>query len=1091
MRLSMIKKLLYINFLALLFVPSVLFAQVKITGRVTDAASGEELPGTNVYIKSLQLGTSADINGNYVIENVPSGTYEVVASYVGYKQFKTNVTVGNSDVTLDLMLEPDFLGLEEVFVTAYGLEKTKNELSYSAQKVDGGEVSASSTGNFVSSLSGRVAGVQIQQTNSMGGSTNIVIRGYKSLTGNNQALFVVDGVPYDNSNTNGGNQQTGRGGYDYGSAAADINPEDIESINVLKGAAATALYGSRAANGVVLIITKKGRKGQELGITVNSGVQVGVIDKSTFIDYQKQYGAGYGPYYSGGNYPGLEEFDIDGDGTDDLVVPTYEDASYGQEFDKSLLVYQWDAFDPASPNYGKKTPWVAAANDPTSFFETAVTYTNSVFIEGGTNKGFYKLGYNNVDEGGILPNSSLSKNLVNFSASYDITKQLTASASVNLSKIEGKGRYGTGYDDKNLMTNFRQWWQVNVDVKDQKDAYFRNKVNATWNWNDNTAIGSMPGPIYWDNPYFTRYENYQNDNRDRYFSNIQMQYKPLDWMSVTGRVALDSYDEFQEERQAVGSVSPASYTRYNRSFREFNYDLLVNFNKKFTDFSISGLVGSNIRRSHITSIFAGTNGGLVIPRLYSLSNSLNQANAPTESDVEVGVDGYFGNATFNFKDFLIVEGSLRRDQSSTLPDGANTFYYPSVSAGFVFSELLGNSLEGILDYGKFRVSYASVGNSAPAYSILDDYVKPTPYGDVPLFSVPSTKRNPDLKPESTDSFEAGVEMTFLKGLIGFDVAYYQSSTIDQIIPVSISTATGFSSKYINAGEVDNKGFEATIYTKPIATKDFTWNLDFNWSKNENKVVSLAEGIDNLQLATLQGGVSINAVVGEPFGTIRGRDFIYDENGNKVVGANGFYMRTSTSNEIIGDMNPDWLGSISNRFAYKSLAMSFLIDIRSGGDIFSLDQYYGQGTGLPAFTAEKNDLGNPVRDPVTNDATSGGIILPGVLEDGTTNNIRVNANSYAGPYGWARNPNAAFVYDGSFVKLREVTLTYTVPKDLVRKTNILTGVDITFRGRNLWIISKNMPDADPEEQFSSGNISGYQGGAYPTTRTFAINLKLKF
>lgn len=1097
----MVKKLLTLSLFCILMMPLSVFAQnASIRGKVTDGSTGENLPGANVVLSELSLGASSDIDGNYEIKNVPAGSYSLKVSFVGYKHYSASVTVTSVDVVIDITLTPDFLGLEEVYITAYGIEKTKNELSYAAQKVDGGEIAQVATGNFINVLSGRVAGLDIKQNNSMGGSTNIVIRGYKSLTGNNQALFVVDGVPYDNANTNSGGQQTGRGGYDYGSAAADINPDDIASINVLKGPAASALYGSRAANGVVVIVTKKGKKGQAVGVTVNTGLQVGIIDKSTFIEHQTEYGAGYGPFYSGGAHPGLEEFDLDGDGTDDLVVPTYEDASFGEKFDKNLMVYQWDAFDPASPNYGKKTPWVAPKNGADTFFETATTWSNSVFIDGGTTKGFFKLGFNDIRENGILPNSELNKNMINFSANYDIAKDLTASASVNLSKTAAKGRYGTGYDSKNLMGNFRQWYQVNVDMKDMKDAYFRNKLNATWNWNNNGSIGAMPSPIFWDNPYFTRYENFQNDYRDRYVGNISVNYKAFDWLSFTGRIALDSYDEFQEERIAVGSVDPANYNRYNRSYRETNYDFLANFNKKInSDLSVSGLLGTNIRRSKTTSIYASTNGGLVIPRLYSIANSLNPISAPSEYEGELGVDGYFGNFSANFKDFLVLDMSLRRDQSSTLPDGKNIFYYPSISAGFVFSELLGNT--GFLDYGKVRLNYAEVGNTAPLYSTKDDYDKPTPFGSVPLFSVPGTKKNPSLKPERTSSIEAGLEATFLKGMIGFDVTYYQSSTIDQILPVSITTATGYNSKYVNAGEIQNKGFEVSIFTKPIATKDFIWNLDFNWSKNENEVVSLAPGINNLQIASLQGGVSINAALGQPFGTIRGSNFNYDSNGNKIVGANGYYTKTSTSNEIIGDMNPDWLGSISNRFQYKSFAASFLIDIRSGGDIFSLDQYYGQATGMTKISVGNNDLGNPKRDPLVqtgsqatgwvSDPTSGGVILPGVLADGTPNTRRVAADNYAGPWGYARNPAAGFVYDGGYVKLREVTLSYSLPTDVVKSIPALNGVEVSLIGRNLWIISKSLPDADPEEQFSSGNISGYQGGAYPTARTFALNFKLKF
>ncbi|HEY3430149.1 MAG TPA: carboxypeptidase-like regulatory domain-containing protein, partial [Cyclobacteriaceae bacterium] len=498
-----------------------LYAQeITVSGRVTSSEDGSALPGVNVLLKGTTNGTATDADGKYSL-SVPSTGGVLIFSFIGLKTQEISI---DGRTTIDIGLSLDATELSEVVVTAMGIERSKNELAYAAQKVDGEALSQTRDNNFVNALSGKVAGVDIKRTNSMGGSTNVVIRGFKSITGNNQALFIVDGVPIDNSNTNGANQQTGRGGYDFGNAAADINPDDIASVNVLKGAAATSLYGSRAANGVVMITTKKGKGNKGVGVTLNAGVTVGSIDKSTFAEYQNKYGQGYGPYYEDptGSFlyrynsdwsSAVTSYDADGvpdgwDPTGVLVSPFSEDASYGAAFDPNLMVYQWESFDPLSPVFGQAQPWDAAKNDPSTFFETPVATNYSVLLDGQTDKGYFKLGYTANDENGIMPGSSLNKDFFNLGASYKITEKLTASSSLNISNIEGKGRYGSGYDDKNLMTNFRQWWHVGIDLKEQETAYWRNRNaggtgNVTWNWADPTNLT----PIYWDNPYFTRYEN--------------------------------------------------------------------------------------------------------------------------------------------------------------------------------------------------------------------------------------------------------------------------------------------------------------------------------------------------------------------------------------------------------------------------------------------------------------------------------------------------------------------------------------------------------------------------------------------------------
>lgn len=1055
-------------------------AQLRnVSGQVKDD-KGNPVPFATVKVKGGTTAVAADQNGQFTIQAPANAVLTI--SGAGFESL--DIPTGTSTSVSPVLQSQG--SMQEVVVTALGIRRNKNELGYAAQQVAGDELSKNRSSNFIGNLSGKVSGLEIRQNNSLGASTNVILRGVKSLTGDNQALFVVDGVPFNNANTNSSGQRQGGGGYDYGNAAADLNPDDIESISVLKGAAASALYGSIGANGVILITTKKGKRG--LGITVNSGVVVGSVDRSTLPKYQTEYGGGYGAYYED---PTGRFFyrDINGDGTPDLVTPTSEDASYGAKFDPNLMVYQWDAFDPSSPYYGKARPWTAAANNPNTFFEHPVSLNNSVFINSGSDKGSFKLGYTRNDDKGLLPNSKITKNILDFGATYNITPRLTAGAAINFANINGKGRYGTGYDGanaRNVMTNFREWFQTNVDIKELKDAYFRTGKNVTWNWADPDNLV----PIFWDNPYFVRYQNFETDTRNRYFGNVNLNYKVTDWLNILGRVSVDNYSELQEERKAVGSVGVPYYSRFNHSWNETNYDLLLNFDKKVSnDFTVKALLGTNIRKQRDQSIFGITNGGLFVPGVYSLNNSLNAPNAPTESDRRREVDGVFGGATLVWRNMVTLDGTIRRDASSTLPKGNNVYYYPSASLGFAFSELMKGS--PWLSYGKVRVNYAEVGNDAPIYSVNDVYNILPPIGSVGQATVPTIKNNANLRPERTRSAEAGLEMAFLRNRLGFDVTYYQTKTIDQIVPVTLSTSTGYSAYYLNSGTVQNKGIELSLYGTPVKTQDFSWNINVNWTRNRNKVLALfkndqGEESQNLVLGSFQGGITLNASLNQPYGTLRGTNFIFT-NGQRTVDAGGDYLKTATSNEVIGNINPDWIGGVNNQFKYKNVALSFLIDVRHGGSIFSTDMYYGLATGLYAETAGLNDLGKPSRNDL---ADGGGFIRPGVTQDGKTNTIRVSNSDY-GAYGYSINPDAAFVYDASYVKLRETVLTYSLPAKTINRMKPFKGIDFSLIGRNLWIIHKNLPYSDPEEGFSSGNLQGVQTGAYPAVRSFAFNVKLNF
>ena len=1060
--------------LLLAFVVHITFAQEKtVTGTVSDESG--TLPGVSIVIKGTSTGTQTDFDGKYAITAKQGDILSF--SYMGYKTVEQSVTAAN---TMNISLQQDANLLDEIVVTALGISKAKKSLGYSTQTVDGDEVSRVKDANFINSLAGKISGVEIKTSGTMGGSTNVVIRGNSSLTGNNQALFVIDGVPMDNSNTNSGGQRTGRGGYDYGNAASDINPDDIESINVLKGGAASVLYGSSAANGVIIITTKKGKsKKNQLGVTINSSFSLGSIDKTTYTEYQDGYGAGYGAYYGSTGY--FEDVDMDGDGVLDLVTPSTEDASYGAPFDPSLMVYQWNSFYPQLPDtYLKATPWQAAKNNPLTFFETAETAINSLSFEGSTDKGTYRFAYTNFDQKGILPNSSIKKDIMDFGASYDLSDKFSIRTKMTYSSLRGRGRYGTGYDAKNPNQSFKQWFQTNVDIKELEDAYFLTGENITWNTNSTTDLT----PIYMDNPYWTRYENYQNDERNRINGHVTMSYEVNDWLNVMGRATIDTYSQIQEERIAVGSVDVSEYSKGLNRFQNNNYDLYLNFDKDFLEdkLNVRGTIGANIVRTTINNLSARTTGGLVVPGLYALSNSKELSSAPGEYEASFGRNSIFGNVSLGYDDFIYLEGSYRNEKASTLPKDNNTFDYFSVSSSFIFSKFIDSDL---ISFGKLRAGYAETGNAADALRIYDTYSAIGNMGGNPLYSLPSSKNNANLQDESTKEMEAGLEMRFSNNRLGFDFSAYNKKSINQIMSVTVSTATGYNSKFVNAGEISNKGVELSLYGEPVRTSDFNWKVNVNWSKNQNEVVSLYGDVNQLQLASVQGGVSINATIGQPYGSIVGYNYVYDANGNKTIGADGYYTQSS-SKEVIGNVNPDWIGGINNSFRYKNFNFSFLIDIKKGGDVFSLDTWYGYATGIYANTDFVNDLGNPVRNTLAN---GGGVVLDGVLADGSVNTTRVRADNYANPWGYKHAPNAEHTYDAGYVKLREVSLSYDFDTTVIEKLKI-AKLTLTAIGKNLWIIDKSTPYADPEAGLSSGNIQGYQSGAYPSVREFGLNLKVQ-
>ena len=564
-----------------------------------------------------------------------------------------------------------------------------------------------------------------------------------------------------------------------------------------------------------------------------------------------------------------------------------------------------------------------------------------------------------------------------------------------------------------------------------------------------------------------------------------LHYKLTPWLTIDGRASTDTYSEYQEERIAIHSNQTPNYNKFLRTFSETNYDLMAKFNKTFDNFSINGLVGVTRRRTTSKSTYGTTVGGLLVPEVYNLMNSVS-AIQTTETERISGVNSVYASVSLGFKNMLFVDLTGRNDVSSTLPKASNSYFYPSVSTSFLFSELPMLKDSKAISFLKLRLNYAEVGNDAPVYSLNSTYVQDANWGTRGVFNNPTTLMNANLKPEKTRSLEAGIEAKFLNDRFGFDLSLYKTNSVNQIMPVNISPASGYYRRYVNSGEIENKGIELALNATVIKTSDFSWDFHINWFKNVNKVLSLYEGVDNILLNSAWS-LSTNIVKGMSYGQFRGTDFVYT-NHKRTVGPDGYYIKGTATDALIGSTLPNWNSGITTMLSYKGFSLSGLVDISMGGHIYSVDNMYGLATGLYSETAGLNPQGKPKRDPVEN---GGGMIYQdAVYADGSKNTTYVECSDYYSGYNYDLLPQKQYVYDASYVKLRELSFGYNLPSKLISKTP-LSRVTISIVGRNLWLIYKNMPYHDPELSLSAGNIQGIADGAYPSTRTLGFNLTLGF
>ncbi len=1048
------------------FVGSIsVWAQTKtISGTITGSDDGLPIPGASIMVKGTSIGTVSNADGAYSLQ-IPSDAAVLWVSYIG---MKTQEVAVNNRTTINVVLTSDVRQVDEVVVTALGVSKEKKALGYSVAEVKGEELMKAKGGvsNPINALAGKVAGLQVTgASGNMGGSSKIVIRGVKSLSGSNQPLFVIDGVPIEGSDYNTTDAARGAGGYDYGNLVQDINPDDIASISVLKGPNASALYGSRASNGVIMITTKKGTKNKGLGISINSSLGFEKVNKLPVM--QDEYGGGYE----------LTPTTIAGQ---TYLVPDYGiDESWGPRYDSSIQHLSW--YDLAKWEAGGKvgapstSPWVAPKHDIDDFFELGHSLSNNISLTQASEFASVRASYSNMTLSGYMPNSTLDKNSFNINANASDNKYYEFFTNITYLNQKAKGRPETGYGDNNVMQKFIQWGQRQLDMDQLKDLYqYPDGTQAGWNRND----WEDPTLAYSNNPYWSRYKNYQNDTRDRIYGNIGFKANVLENLKFQYKLNLDYFSDKQYERNAVYSQEQSRFYEAQRQQHEINHEFLISYNKKIDDISIDVNAGSNLMYQKYQRIDGVSVGGLVLPDFYNLNNSLSPARA-TNYTRKKAINSVFGNVTLGYKNYLYLDATFRNDWSSALPDGNNSYFYPSVTGSFVFSELIESN---VISFGKLRAGWAQVGNDTDPYRILDTYSYYTSFDGDHGYQLPLAKNNDDLKPEITTSFEVGLEMSFLTNRVGFDVTYYASETKDQILPLSLSGTTGYTSQIINAGLISNKGVEIGLRGTPVKTPDFEWNIFATASSNKNEVKELLDGVDYYRLVNAPFKVEIGAYVGEEYGVIMGTDYVYDDNGNRLVGADGLYQYTS-GNVPLGSVYPDVIYGVTNSFRYKNLDMSILFDGQMGGKFYSTSYMWGMYSGMLDETAGKNELGNPKRDDPAN---GGGILLKGVLADGTPNTTRVDAETWGSSF----NSGAAAqnVFKSDFIKLREITLGYTIPL----KSEVIRSLKVSAYGRNLAIWGPDTKHFDPEmATTSSGNIQGIEGGALPSVATFGLNVGIQF
>ena len=1053
---------------------------LTISGTVRDKQTGDAIPGVTVLEKGSSNGTVTDVAGQYKLP-LSNHTATLVFNLIGYTAQTTSVDARS---TIDIALEPQSSSLNEIVVTALGVQRSSRDLGYAVQKLTGTEISEVKSANFIDNLAGRVAGVSVSQGSSgMGSTSKITIRGEGSFS-NNNPLFVVDGIPINNNSiinfTN--DDAAGFQEVDFGNGGMEINPDDIASVSILKGPAAAALYGTRASNGVILVTTKDGAKSKGLGISFNSST---LMDQPFQLPrFQNLYGQGNSGKFEFKN--GL------GGGVNDNI--SY---SWGPALDQGILIPQYDS--PVTAPDGRvvrggdvavhggapitPTPFVSYPDNLKDFYQTGITTINNISIASGFDQGNVRFSLSDLQSKSIIPGVNLDRKTAAIHLTFQPVARLKVTSSINYVHSKSDNRPGNGYGSENINYGIVAWGPRSLNIENMKDYWqpgLENLQHYSFNY------------TFFDNPYFTLLENRNSFNRDRLFGNVAATYKFTEHLDLTLRSGMDYSNELRKFRRAFSSnrFKTGAYAEQTVFFRENNTDALLNYHQKFNDFGFDLSIGGNRMDQQAANVQTQTTS-LAQAGVFNLSNAASPLGI-FSYEARKRINSVYGIAKFSYKNFAFLDLTGRNDWSSALATPVSTnntsFFYPAVSGSLIVSNLV--RLPAAVSFAKFRASLAQVGNDTDPYQTASVFVAGAPYASQPTLSEQNTLANANLQPERNTSYEFGADLRFFRDRIRFDLTYYNALTENQIISLPIAISSGYKEQVVNGGAVRARGIELVAGITPIQKEHFQWNAQFNFSRNVSTVESLPEGSGRLTLAYSRIYDNVNQTVwfqveeGGKIGDIYGTGYKRNENGDFLISATGNYIVDNALKKL-GNYNPDFMLGFQNQFQYKNWNLSFLFDWRQGGILVS------RTLALAAVAGQLKETENRPTE---------GIVAEGVINTGTAenpvyvaNNIAISAESYYRQY-YDRNHEENNTYDASYLKLRECSIGYTFKtgdqgRGLLRNSHKLS---IALIGRNLFAIS-DMPHIDPEQLAIQGQkfVSGVENMSYATSRSFGLKLGFDF
>ncbi len=1058
---------------------SVFAQQTKIiTGKILDATDHSNIIGASIKVKGSNHGVSSDAKGNFKISVSPNAT--IVITYIGY----ATKELPASQIQETIFLSPDAKALSEVVVTALGISKQSKALGYAVQTLSAKQISSVPDPNLVNDLQGKIAGVQITNGSAGVGSTSrVVIRGENSFSGTNQPLFVVDGVPisndtYFNDAINNSSNQGTWAEVDWGNGAADINPNDVEKMTILKGPTAAALYGSRAANGAIVITTKKGKSNNGLvGITFNT--QTTLESVMRFPKLQNQYGAGNG---------NVEYKYVNGGGSTENNI-----ANFGHAFDPNYLVVQFDSpqgpYMAADLNAVKTlpagtlptaTPWIPHTDNINKFFGTGVTTQNNIAFSTGDDKNNYRFSAGNLYNHGLVGNIDLIRNSFSFGATNKYTDKLSSNVYFDYINSYSDNRPNIGYGSENVMYTFHGVYgmPLNINIESLKKTWASGQTDLAQfrYWNNH------------DNPYLTVNDNTNSFKKNRIIGNAQLNYQFTPELNAFVRTGIDNYTDNREGKRVFGTVRfpNGGFRTDDVTYVENNTDFLLDFKPKNTGEFHLNVAGGGNRFKQSVNYIRNIANSLIAPNLYNFSNALTLL-PPELIKQERATYSLYGFGDLDYKNLVYLNITARNDWSSTQPVNKNSYFYPSASLSAIVSDIF--HMPEPISLFKVRASAAQVGHDADPYSINNTYTTNTPFNSAPLTTITNTLANSNLKPSTTNSYEAGFELQLLKGRIGLDATYYISDTKDEIVQVPVPISSGFTAAYVNGGKIRDKGIEIVLTAAPLRSENgLNWNTTFNFSHDVSTVTGLPEGLSSYKYADVTQydryfrSIQYNAVVGERFGNIYGRYFKRSPDG-QIIYQNGLPVTSNeTDRKVLGNYNPDFMLGWYNTFNYKNFNFDMTWDWRQGGSYYSY-------TELGLLQGGMSPLTLPGR-------AEGGIIGQGVMDDGTNtghfvpNTVKVTAANYYTNGLYNPNNNEEFMYSATYVKLREVKLGYTFKHILGNRS--AANLNASLVARNLLLFTQNK-NVDPENLALRGNkiLPGIEFLSYPSTRSYGFNINFTF